>query len=325
MNKIENVCDEIGYLKNLGSLWLFSNKISSLNPCVGQLISLDKLHISDNNLVEIPDEIFNLTNLKILNLINNKIERISNDIHKLVNLEFLNMSSNKLKELPISIILCRNLKMLRYDNNEIDYIPPQILRFLYNRNNNYFTDIQVYNDNQNIHNHSIQSSVSNSISKIMSKPLINSEEHIISQILSDSILTLKTKELLIEYSNDTDYHSVLLITFKELLMYVWQIIEENKNKDEIKKILNIEILDSECKCFTGRLSRLVNCLNGFSDLVEIRICDNQQIGNIIVMIGNELQSKRSYTIEEHKRRVMEELKMRNYDDKIIEEWIEQIE
>ena len=41
---------------------------------------------------------------------------------------------------------------------------------------------------------------------------------------------------------------------------------------------------TECKCFTGRISRLVNCLNGFTDLVNINIEDNQQIGNIIVII-----------------------------------------
>ena len=37
------------------------------------------------------------------------------------------------------------------------------------------------------------------------------------------------------------------------------------------------MLDSECKCFTGRITRLINCQNGFSDLVKINISDNQQI------------------------------------------------
>jgi hypothetical protein len=235
------------------------------------------------------------------------------------------MSSNKLKEIPINIINCRNMRMFRYDNNEIEYIPPQVIRFLNRNNNNYFNDIQVYNDNQNIHNHSIQSSISESISKIMSKPLNKNEDDIISEILVDPILTKKTKELLIDYSNDREYHSVLLITFKELLMFVWVLIEENENKNEIKAILNNEILDAECKCFTGRLSRLVNCINGFSDLVEIKINDNQQIGNVIILIRNELELKKEYTIEEHKKRVEEELKMRGYDDEIINEWIEEIE
>jgi len=86
------------------------------------------------------------------------------------------------------------------------------------------------------------------------------------EIIMNQILNTKTKELLIEYSKNDDYHSVLLITFKELLLHVWETIEINDN--------NNEILDTECKCFTCRLSRLVNCLNGLSDLIEIKISDN---------------------------------------------------
>ena len=32
----------------------------------------------------------------------------------------------------------------------------------------------------------------------------------------------------------------------------------NEHKDEIKRILNIEIYESVCKCFTKRISKLVN-------------------------------------------------------------------
>ena len=39
-----------------------------------------------------------------------------------------------------------------------------------------------------------------------------------------------------------------------------------------------------CKCFTGRLSRLINVLNGFYDDIIINIGTNEQIGNIIILI-----------------------------------------
>jgi hypothetical protein len=184
------------------------------------------------------------------------------------------------------------------------------------------TEFQVYNDGQNVHNHSIQQSIGNSISKIMANPLKSDEDTIMDEIIDDDILTDKTKDLLLEYSDDQDYHSVLLITFNELLLYVWELIQENENRDEIKKILNNEILDAECKCFTGRLSRLLNCLNGFNDLIEIKISDNQQIGNIVILIKNDLDLKNEYTIEKHKQLVEIEMKERGYDDKTIEEWIE---
>ncbi len=50
-------------------------------------------------------------------------------------------------------------------------------------------------------------------------------------------------------------------------MYVFNRIEINEHKDEIKCILNTEMLDFVCKCFTGHMSRLVN----------IQIADNKQI------------------------------------------------
>jgi hypothetical protein len=44
---------------------------------------------------------------------------------------------------------------------------------------------------------------------------------------------------------------------------------------EIFGIMNQEIMDAECKCFTGRMNRIVNCLNGFSDMVSINIKDSE--------------------------------------------------
>ena len=43
--------------------------------------------------------------------------------------------------------------------------------------------------------------------------------------------------------------------------------------------MNIEITDALCKCFTERISRLVNCLNGFDDNIKINISDNEQTYN----------------------------------------------
>ena len=81
--------------------------------------------------------------------------------------------------------------------------------------------------------------------------------------------------------------------------------------------------DAECKCFTGRMNRVINCLNGFSNYVEINIQDSEQIGNIIYLIKERLGSE--YTVEKHKEGVMKELKERGYDDEVIEEWIGYIE
>ena len=41
-----------------------------------------------------------------------------------------------------------------------------------------------------------------------------------------------------------------------------------------------------CKCFTGRMSRLVYVLNGFDDRIQINISKNQEIGNMIIVTKN---------------------------------------
>jgi hypothetical protein len=100
-------------------------------------------------------------------------------------------------------------------------------------------------------------------------------------------------------------------------------METKENKNDIYEILNQEINDAECKCLTGRISRLINVLNGQDDRVIINISDKEQIGNIIVLIRNNLGN--DYTIEKHKELVIKELKERGFNEDIINEYINYIE
>ena len=90
-----------------------------------------------------------------------------------------------------------------------------------------------------------------------------------------------------------------------------------------KKTLNTEILDAECMCFTGRISRLVNCLTGYDELVVVEIADKEQIGMIIEITRNSLGD--NYTVEEHKRITTAELLERGYNQEAIDEWVIYIE
>jgi Leucine-rich repeat (LRR) protein len=323
-NKITYIPPEIGNLKELVSLYIIGCKLLNIPNEIENLVRLENLQLSGNLIDSVPNGIGNLINLKGLYLNYNIIRNLPNEIENLVNLEELFINYNRIVEFPIYVINLRRLIDFKFDNNPFNYIPPQVYRFirLLDITNN---NLPFYNDDQNIHDNTIQKSVKDSIIAITSKKIDVDEDKIMDSIYNDPILTIKTKQLLVEFSDSIDYHSVLLITFKELLMYVWCLIETNQFKDNIKEVLNTEILDSECKCFTGRLTRLLNCLNGFSDLVEIKIADNQQIGIIILLIKNDLLSKDEYTVEKHKKLVVEELKSRGYADDLITEWVEQID
>jgi hypothetical protein len=151
------------------------------------------------------------------------------------------------------------------------------------------------------------------------------EEEVVSLVLSDSVLTPFTKESLVEYSKDESVHTELNLTFSDLLVLVWNRILVSSHSNEIKAVLNTEMTDAECKCFTGRMSRLVNCLNGFDDLVTIKISDNEQIGNIISLIRSKLTERNEYTVEKHKSEAKVRLEELNLSEEEISSWLSYIE
>jgi hypothetical protein len=310
------------------------NNITNLN--ISEYPLLCNLQCQVNKITQIQDhynlihlncmynEIITLGDLPRLNVLlasNNLINEI-NDYQNIISID---ISNNHIRRLP-NIMHWNNLMTFNYNGNEIDYIPPNIIRkltLLTERRRQ--AQLNIYNDSQNVHNHTIQESISQSIQNIISDKPDISFEVMISEILGTHILTNDVKNMLIDFSNSTDIHMAIGITFKELLLSVWSVIRKHIHKDNILEVLNIEMNDSICKCFTGRISRLINSLNGFDERVNITIPDNIQIGNLIVIIGQKLENNGDYTVEKHKQMVYQELVERGFTDDIINIWIEHIE
>lgn len=276
---------------------------------------LDELPILPNSLLKLN---CHRCNIKILpNLPNNLIE-LDCSYNPIIEIPFLpntlekiNIIYTKIKYIPNSIMNCFNLNNIWYDGCPIEYNNPAILRFINNRKTK---SNSIYNDNQSVHNSSIQLSVKESYDKILSiKPvIIDIKEYInMNKILENTSL--------LEFCNDKTIHSLLNITFEEALISVINEIERNENKEEILKILVQEMKDSESKCFTGRISRLINCLNGYSNNVSINISENEQISNIIILL------KSKFSGEELKNKIKERLKELKITDNIIELWISELD
>ena len=117
-------------------------------------------------------------------------------------------------------------------------------------------------------------------------------------------------------------HTQLECTFEEVLQAVLLEINNlpNELQIEVKNRLNEEMEDGLCKCFTGRISRLVNSLSGYSDKVSIKISSAEEIGNVISI----MKDKYGDNIEEIKINVEKELIQRGYEKEIIDEWISYI-
>jgi Leucine-rich repeat (LRR) protein len=318
-NNFITISEKIGNLRNLKVLELNFNKLTTIPAEIGNLINLQILNLYVNDITTIPNKIGNLINLQYLNLSYNNLTKIPNEIGNLRNLQEISLFNNNLRTIPIEITNIRNVSIF-FSNNPIEYISPQVVRYLY-RNK---TRQKIYNDSQSVHNHSIQEGITKSINYIMSIKPMYKLNNINDVIINNNFIDNQTKTILFEYINCQDIHSILNVTFAELLINVLSFIDKHKAKKEIYKVLKQEMNDTLCKCFTGRMSRLINSLNGFDDHIIINISDNEQIGNIIILIKDKLLEKNNYTIELHKEIVMKELYDRGYDKGIIDEWIEYI-
>jgi hypothetical protein len=319
-------------LPNLQYLNCSSNQITEIEGL--KLPNLQVLSCSDNQITTI--EGLNLSNLQHLNCSSNQITTIEgldlpnlqrlycshNQITtieglNLFNLQELDFSRNQITTL--AFILPNTLRNLWYHGNPVEYIAPNIQRFL----NRFKISQGVYNDSQNVHNHHVQECVRTSIARLMGlKPtIVNVRDYIV----KDSVLTKTVKQLLMEYMDDTTIHSVVQVTFEELLRCVLSVADTHVESSEIKRILNDEMMDSQCKCYTGRMSQLINCLNGYSDCVSIHISDSEQIGNIIQIEKLKLEDQNIYSVEKHRELVIGELESRNVSKEVIAEWVSFIE
>jgi phage antirepressor YoqD-like protein len=300
--------------------------------------NLENIECSDNNLANIKY----FPKLKVLQCYNNKItklldyetlitlccgDNLINELGNYPNLQVFDCSNNKLTNLP-NINNWRMLEYIRYNDNPIIHLAPHIIRAIMRinhptlNNNNAF---HVFNDDQNIHNSNIQKTIKKSIEEITKTAPKISYEEMMNEINTSTQIEDVVKQIINKLVNSSELLVSIQLNYKEILYYVWNIIREHSNKDEIISILNSEIKESYDKCFVGKVGRLINSLNGFDSRINIEINDNEQIGNIIILIQNKLETKGEYTIESHKDLVRKELQERSFDDSVINEWIDAIE
>jgi len=269
-------------------------------------LTVTKLFLIGNVLKECPKLHEGLTEVSIAV---NKIKYISYVPSTLTIFDF---SMNNIQSIDQSINRLRNCDIC-YHGNPLDNVSPNIIRFLIKRS----YKKTLYNDSQSVHDHSIQESIRESLLKIFKN---NYVDYSVQDILEDPLLHSDTKELLVSFFDDETLYCDF--TFHEIFNYFYHILRSNKDSKEIYNILNVEMKDSACKCFVGRLSRLINTFNGFIDDISIKISDHEQISNIIISTRNVIIP---YNVEDHKRIVTERLQELNYENDVIQEWISFIE
>lgn len=141
----------------------------------------------------------------------------------------------------------------------------------------------TYNNSQNVHLESIQSSTQKAVNTIME---METEELNDGGEFADFVcLKIQADECLAEYIHkvcgDPHIHSLFFVS---VLKKVVAIIDQHEHKDELYMILKRELLDGQLTCMTGRITRIVNCLIGFVEGIVIGLSRNEEISNSILAI-----------------------------------------
>ena len=310
-NKVKQIPEELFNMKNLTRLSLFNNPVGILSPSIKNLKNLKELDVGMNGLSFLPPEIGDLINLNYLDISLNKLKTLPHQITNLTNLEYLDISNNFLQTIPSEIAGFQRLANFYYYNNPLEYIPPQIRRLAERLKNSQ----KIYDDKQSVHNSHIQKTFRETVFRLANKKPELGIAEVLNEI-EESELRESSKRALVEYCMGKDVHSGIGMTYSELLVLVWDRIRKNKDVKEILSVLDTELTDSECKCFTGRITRLVNCLNGFDTDVIIGISDNEQLSNLMVLINNRYDN-----IEDRKNELIKAMKERGFSQEKIDEWV----
>lgn len=224
---------------------------------------------------------------------------------------YLDFSRNPIKSMPSNILSCRRLKNLYFFNTEMEL---SILEMRYIgkiQERIFFDENTAYSDDQNVHNTFIQRSFVRSCEALFSDPVDP-------LIIYDGSLPKEVDLILQENFGLYETHVIVQCTFKEVFDRVWQRIQSVKEpatRHELIQRLVDELIDGHQKCFTGKISRLLNCLVGYFDDINIQIGDADQVRAKIIQHMKRHQGVINETVLFHE---LQELEM---DPKTIREWI----
>jgi internalin A len=118
---------EILELKKLQRLELSDNQLMVLPKEIFELKNLQGLGLAYNHLHELPKEISELENLQELAIFGNLLQELPKEISGLNNLQMLDLSNNLIRALPIEILELKNLRWLNLSDNPELNIPPEIV------------------------------------------------------------------------------------------------------------------------------------------------------------------------------------------------------
>jgi hypothetical protein len=136
-------------------------------------------------------------------------------------------------------------------------------------------------------------------------------------------LNKDAKELLLKYCDSTDIHVELNVTYRQVAerLFGWLSRQNIETWNEVVKILNVELVSSKDKCFSGKLSRLISSLDGFHPGVRIAIATSDQVSNRLLLTLTK-GKENNLDAEEILVNILRELRELELTDTQINEWMD---
>lgn len=330
LNCSHNAIKELPSLpNNLTNLKSNNNNLQSLPELPN---TLRKLVINDNNIKNIPNSILQCNQLNELNYENNPNITVSEEI-----LDFIEQ-------------VFERRRVIEERNTIIN-------------NNNVIKKIErtVVDNSQNVHDNKIRQEVSDAIIKLIKNDECKispefaikefgdvigyTEEYYDNQLYNCFGKKKKNNKKVsdikwtVDYSKDPeeDYNfikklynishscSISKITVKKLFTYFWNRVRDSDNKNEIlKTFITEDIPEMKIVCFVGRISRIINCLSGYFDDINVGISIKQQIEMKINITLKKFDRYKNQKLKfnilcyYHLIELLQEIKIEN---EIIQKWV----
>jgi hypothetical protein len=148
----------------------------------------------------------------------------------------------------------------------------------------------TYDNKQNVHLSSVQDNMRIALDKIFNMTLNSymSFASIVIVLKNERKLNKTTIEFFDKVCEKDLYHSGYNIGYKRLFEQVYAIIINSSFKEDLLKIFIDEVEDTAdtATCLTGKMTRLVNVLNGFVLDINVGISKTEELSNSIIVLRN---------------------------------------
>ena len=150
--------------------------------------------------------------------------------------------------------------------------------------------LNIFKNSQNVHNHSVEESVekmlefiSTFVPRTVSVYTFEKTKDELTELIKvepDDAKRAILEQAMIRITIDRAIYGRFHLSLANIIAKMWTYIQDSPHCDELQKRLLEELIDSNNKCSSGYVSRIVNTLSGFGDM-SLQISFEDQIVTIL--------------------------------------------